>query len=56
MPYVFAQAVAAHQHGTLMMRAMLLKFPDDPTCAYLNRQYMLGESLLDAPVFYTMGM
>ena len=34
-----------------MMRAMLLEFPDDPTCAYLDRQYMLGGSLLVAPVF-----
>jgi alpha-D-xyloside xylohydrolase len=33
------------------MRAMLLEFPSDPTCAYLDRQYMLGPSLLVAPVF-----
>jgi Alpha-glucosidases, family 31 of glycosyl hydrolases len=33
------------------MRAMMLEFPDDPTCNYLDRQYMLGESLLIAPVF-----
>jgi len=30
---------------------MLLEFPDDPTCNYLDRQYMLGESLLVAPIF-----
>jgi alpha-D-xyloside xylohydrolase len=30
---------------------MLLEFPDDPTCDYLDRQYMLGDSLLVAPVF-----
>ena len=34
-----------------MLRAMLLEFPDDPACDYLDRQYMLGESLLVAPVF-----
>jgi len=34
-----------------MMRAMLLEFPDDPTAAFLDRQYMLGESLLVAPIF-----
>ncbi len=33
-----------------MLRAMLLEFPDDPACDYLDRQYMLGDSLLVAPV------
>ena len=30
---------------------MLLEFPSDPGCDYLDRQYMLGDSLLVAPVF-----
>ena len=34
-----------------MMRAMVLEFPDDPACETLDRQYMLGPSLLVAPVF-----
>jgi alpha-D-xyloside xylohydrolase len=34
-----------------MMRAMVLEFPDDPGCAHLERQYMLGPDLLVAPVF-----
>ena len=38
-----------------MLRAMLLEFPDDPTCATLDRQYMLGDSLLVAPVFSADG-
>ena len=33
------------------MRAMMLEFPGDPACDYLDRQYMLGDSLLVAPVF-----
>ena len=33
------------------MRAMHLEFPDDPACDTLDRQYMLGGSLLVAPVF-----
>jgi len=33
------------------MRAMLLEFPEDPACETLDRQYMLGSSLLVAPVF-----
>ena len=38
------------------MRAMLLEFPDDPACAYLDRQYLLGDSLLVAPVFAADGV
>ena len=34
-----------------MMRAMILEFFTDPACAYLDRQYMLGPSLLVAPIF-----
>jgi alpha-D-xyloside xylohydrolase len=34
---------------------MFLEFPDDPTCAFLDRQYMLGEALLVAPVFNAEG-
>jgi len=33
------------------MRAMLLEFPEDPASDTLDRQYMLGDSLLVAPVF-----
>ncbi len=51
MPYLFGAAVEAHQWGLPMMRSMLLEFPDDPGCEYLDRQYMLGDFLLVAPVF-----
>jgi alpha-D-xyloside xylohydrolase len=51
MPYLFARALDARDKGTPLMRAMILEFPEDPTCDYLDRQYMLGESLLVAPVF-----
>jgi alpha-D-xyloside xylohydrolase len=51
MPYLYAQALEAARKGAPLMRAMMLEFPDDPTCDYLDRQYMLGESLLVAPVF-----
>ncbi len=51
MPYLFQTARQAHTDGVPMMRAMMLEFPDDPGCEYLDRQYMLGDSLLVAPVF-----
>jgi alpha-D-xyloside xylohydrolase len=51
MPYLYSQALEAAHKGTPLMRAMMLEFPDDPACDYLDRQYMLGEALLVAPVF-----
>ncbi|TVQ17902.1 MAG: alpha-xylosidase [Spirochaetaceae bacterium] len=51
MPYLFAAAVDAHATGVPMLRAMPIEFPDDAGCDYLDRQYMLGSSLLVAPVF-----
>ncbi len=51
MPYLYRAAIQAHEHGAPMLRAMMLEFPDDPACGTLDRQYMLGDSLLVAPVF-----
>jgi alpha-D-xyloside xylohydrolase len=51
MPYLFSAAVEASRKGIPMMRAMVLEFGEDLTCHVLDRQYMLGGSLLAAPVF-----
>ncbi len=51
MPYLFGVACEASQEGVPMMRAMFLEFPDDPGCLQLDRQYMLGDSMLAAPIF-----
>ena len=51
MPYLYSKAVEAHEQGVPMMRPMFVEFPDDPAVDYLDRQYMLGDSLLVAPVF-----
>lgn len=55
MPYLFQAAKQAHECGVPVMRAMMLEFPDDPACDTLDRQYMLGSSLLVAPVFTAGG-
>lgn len=55
MPYLWAQANKTHQTGVPMMRAMVIDFADDPACLTLDRQYMLGDSLLCAPVFDESG-
>ncbi|MDR0465073.1 MAG: alpha-xylosidase [Treponema sp.] len=51
MPYILKSSREAHEKGIPVLRAMFLEFPDDPACAYLDRQYMLGGDLLVAPVF-----
>ena len=51
MPYLYRAAIQAHEKGTPILRAMMLEFPDDPACDHLDLQYMLGDSLLVAPVF-----
>jgi alpha-D-xyloside xylohydrolase len=51
MPYLWAVALEAHREGVPMMRAMMMEFPEDPACDMLDRQYMMGPSLLVAPVF-----
>jgi alpha-D-xyloside xylohydrolase len=55
MPYLFGAALQAHHGGTPVMRAMILEFPDDPACDTLDRQYMLGDGLLVAPVLRSDG-
>ncbi len=55
MPYLYRQAVKAHEDGIPMMRPMFLEFPEDRACEPLDRQYMLGDSLMVAPVFRESG-
>lgn len=55
MPYLYGQAVKAHKEGIPMMRPVFLEFPEDLTCETLDKQYMLGDSLLVAPVFKESG-
>lgn len=51
MPYLYSQSVEAAKFGHPVMRAMMLEFPNDRNCLCLDRQYMLGDSILVAPVF-----
>ena len=50
-PYLVGQARKCHETGVPVMRAMVLEFPEDLNCRYLDRQYMLGDRYLVAPVF-----
>ena len=50
-PYLYSTAIQAHNTGLPMLRALLLEFPDDFTVQNVGMEYMLGESLLVAPIF-----
>jgi len=56
MPYLYAAGVEATQTGVPVLRPMQLEFADDPSVAYLDRQYMFGPDLLVAPVFSADGV
>ncbi|KAI0506037.1 glycoside hydrolase family 31 protein [Xylaria bambusicola] len=56
MPYLYAQGAKAIENGwPLSLRAMCLEFPDDQTAWYLDRQFMIGDALLAAPIFEESG-
>ena len=51
MPYLYKTAIQANKTGFPTMRSMVLAFREDRTCHYVDKQYMLGDSLLVAPIF-----
>lgn len=56
MPYLWKTALTAHERGIPSMRAMVLEFENDRNIPYLDKQYMLGDSLLVAPIFNEEGI
>ena len=56
MPYIWSQAIKTHEVGVTMMRAMVIDFADDPACLTLDRQYMLGDNILVAPILNEDGI
>ena len=55
LPYFLEASEQAHDEGIPVMRPMVLEFEDDPVCAFLDKQYMIGDDLLAAPVFNEEG-
>lgn len=51
MPYLYKTAIDTSRSGIPTMRSMVLEYTDDRTCHYLDKQYMLGDNLLVAPIF-----
>ena len=55
LPYLYSSAATTAKTGVPMMRSMVLEYERDPICAYLDKQYMLGDNLLVAPIFNDKG-
>lgn len=55
LPYLYSCAVQTSITGVPMMRSMALEFNGAIDCSYLDKQYMLGDSLLVAPIFNDEG-
>ena len=51
MPYLYKTSVETSKSGVPTMRAMVLEFTEDKNCNYVDKQYMLGDNLLVAPIF-----
>lgn len=56
MPYLYSNAVLTAKLGIPSMRSMVMEYSGDMACSHLDRQYMLGDSLLVAPVFNEEGI
>jgi alpha-D-xyloside xylohydrolase len=55
MPHLYKIAKDASINGIPFMRSMMLEFQNDPSCSYLDKQYMIGSSILVAPIFNEEG-
>ena len=50
LPYIYSTAVQATQSGLPVVRALILKYPNDPNVCHLDSEYLFGDSFLVAPV------
>ncbi len=51
IPYLYSAFADYHFQGTPPFRAMVMDYPDDPATYDIDDQYMVGPSLLVAPLF-----
>ncbi|MCC6177505.1 MAG: glycoside hydrolase family 31 protein [Chloroflexi bacterium] len=51
IPYLYSLAHEAHRTGQPILRPLVLDYQGDPNVYHLDLQYLLGPSLLVAPIF-----
>lgn len=56
MPYLYKTSIDTSKSGIPTMRSMVMEFTEDKTCHYVDKQYMLGDNLLVAPIFNDQSM
>lgn len=54
MPYLYSLGAAAHYRSEMIMRSLIAEFPDDKEVYTVDDEYLLGPSLLIAPVYTPM--
>lgn len=52
MPYLYAQAKDSSDRGLPMFRALFFEYPEDPGSWRVDDEYLLGSSLLVAPLMH----
>jgi alpha-glucosidase len=55
IPFYYSLAHETFQTGIPLMRPLLMEFPDDPQTANLSDQWMMGGSLMAAPILQAGG-
>jgi len=55
MPYLYAQAVRAHEEGRPILRPVFMDAVGDTAALTADKEYMLGDGILVAPVFKESG-
>lgn len=55
MPYLYSESVKCAEIGIPLLRPMFMECPEDRSSWYADRQYMLGEKIMVAPVMSESG-
>jgi alpha-glucosidase len=53
IPFYYSLAHETFETGVPLMRPLLMEFPDDPNVANMSDEWMMGDSLLAAPILET---
>lgn len=51
LPYIYEQSKKSSEKGYPLLRTLFFEFPNDDISWYIEDEYMLGESILVAPIF-----